>query len=190
MIKRFIKRIQSTKHNEQHIEEPQLIVNNVEDWIKKENPYQYMTEEDKHILPSIGTTINLVVRRGKEDNATHMFDRLIGKNILKDDIVIYRGVANQDYERDLAKKHGLGDKCLYYDGYIFCSLNADTHYWNRQIRMIISVSAGSNYLFTGKYSNTVNSNEIILNRNSVLQIEKEADFGNIHYMWVKLINSI
>ena len=56
--------------------------------------------------------------------------------------------------------------------------------------MIISVSAGSNYLFTGKYSNTAESNEIILNRNSVLQIEKEADFGNRHYMWVKLINSI
>lgn len=190
MIKRFIKRIRATECDDKHVEEPQLIITDVQNWIKKENPYQHITEQDKRILPSIGTTINSIVRRGKEDDATHMFDRLIEKNTLKDDIVVYRGVTNQDYERDLAQKRGLGDSYLYYDGYIFCSLNADTHYWNRQIRMIISVSAGSNYLFTGKYSNTAESNEIILNRNSILQIEKEADFGNRHYMWVKLINSI
>lgn len=172
------------------VDEPQFVHQNVQEWIAKENPYQHMTEHDKSVLPSIGTSINKVARSGKDDDATRIFDRLIRENILKEDLVVYRGVVDHDYESSLAKKRNLDHNCLYYDGYIFCSLNADTYYWNRQTRMIILLPAGSHYLFTGQYSNTKESNEIILNRNSVLRINKEADIGDRHYLWAELMNDI
>lgn len=188
-MRKFIKKVLITKNNKLHIEEPEFVINNVQDWIEKEKPYKYMTEDDKRILPSIGTNINSVVRRGKEDNATYIFDRLIGENSLKDSVVVYRGVNDQNYERRLAQEHGFDKNYLYYNGYIFCTLNNDTYYWNTQTRMIISVPAGSHYLFTGEYSNTPESNEIILDKNSVLYIEKEEKICGKNYMWVKLIDN-
>ena len=172
------------------VDEPQFTHLNIQEWIAKENPYQYMTEYDKSMLPSIGISVNRVARSGNEDNGTRILDRLIRKNVLKEELVVYRGVANQDYEFGLAAKHNLDRNHLYYDGYIFCSLNADSYYWNRRTRMIITLPAGSHYLFTGEYSNTAESNEIILARNSVLHIKKEADIGDRHYIWAELVNDI
>lgn len=171
-------------------EEPQFIQRNVNEWIEKEKPYQHMTEEDKEVLPKIGTSINKVARSGGVEKSIHIFDRLIRDNILKEDIVIYRGAISQNYESLLAQKHNLESNYLYYDGYVFCSLNADTYYWNHPTRMIISLPAGSHYLFTGEYSNTPESNEIILARNSILRINKEQNIGTKHYIWAELVNLV
>lgn len=179
-----------TKKAGRSVDEPQFVHRNVQEWIAKENPYQHMTESDKNVLPSIGISINKAARSGKEDNATRIFDRLIRENVLKEDLVVYRGVVDQDYESCLALKQNLDHNYLYYDGYIFCSLNADSYYWNHRTRMIISLSAGSHYLFTGEYSNTDESNEIILDKNSVLRINKEVDIGDRHYIWAELVNDI
>lgn len=175
-----------TLDDRKELSEPQIIHNDVKAWIEKEKPYQYMTEKDKRILPSIGISINVVARGGKEEHSTKIFDQLIRENVLKEDLVVYRGVDNQDYERNLAKKRKLDDKYLYYNGYIFCSLNADTSYWNRSIRMIIFLPAGTHYLYTGEYSNTPESNEIILDKNSILRIDNEEDYNGKHYMWLTL----
>ena len=172
------------------INEPLFPHQNVEKWIAKENPYQYMTEHDKKVLSSIGVSVNSVARSGNEDNATRIYDRLIRKNVLSESLIVYRGVENQDYESGLARKHSLDRNYLYYDGYIFCSLNTGSYYWNRKTRMIISLSAGSHYLFTGKYSNTAESNEIILDKGSVLRIKKETDIGDRHYIWAELVNDM
>lgn len=179
-----------TKRAELDVDEPQFVHQNVPEWIEKENPYQHMTEQDKNVLPRIGTSINKAARSGHEDNATHIFDRLIRENVLKENLVVYRGVNDQKYESSLAQKHNLDRKYLYYNGYIFCSLNPDSYYWNRKTRMIISLSAGTHYLFTGKYSNTAESNEIILDKNSVLRIEKEENIGERHYIWAELVNDL
>ena len=120
-----------------------------QEWIEKEKPYQHMTDDDKNLLRTIGTNINKAARNGTEDNATRIYDRLIRNNVLQEKLVVYRGVVNQDYERRLAKEHGLSNKHLYYNGYIFCSLNAGTYYWNsRKTRMIISLPAGTPSMFS------------------------------------------
>ena len=172
------------------VDELQLRHNNVQKWIEKEKPYQYMTEQDKAVLPTIGIIVNKVVRSGNEDESTRIFDRLFRANTLGEDLVVYRGVNSQDYEASLARKHNLDSNCLYYDGYIFCAMNIDSWYWNHKTRMIISVPAGSHYLFTGEYSNTPESDEIILDRNSILRVTKEADVGDKHYIWADLVNGV
>ena len=165
--------------------------NDVHEWIEKERPYQHMTVSDQEQLPKIGTIINITARKDKEDNTTRLYDRLIRNSVLKEKLVVYRGVDNQDYERRLAKERGLSNKYLYYNGYIFCSLNADTCYWNsRKTRMIISLPAGTHYLYTGEYSNTPESNEIILDKNSILRIDNEEDCNGKHYMWLTLVNKL
>lgn len=166
----------------------QIMHNNVQTWIENEKPYQHMTEYDKNTLPTIGISINAAARRGKEDPSTQIFDRLLRENVLKEDLVVYRGVDNQDYERNLAKERELENNYLYYDGYIYCSLNADTTYWNRSTRMIIFLPADSHYLFTGEFSNTPESDEIILDKSSILQIDKELNYQGKHYMWATLVN--
>lgn len=170
--------------------EPQIVYNDLQAWIDKEKPYQYMTDEDKRTLPMIGISINSTARRGKEDISIQIFDRLIGKNVLNEDLVVYRGVIDQNYERNLAKERGLDNNYLYSNGYIYCSINADTSYWNRSTRMIISLPAGAHYLFTGNFSNTPESNEIILDRDSILRIDKEFDYQGKHYMWVTLLTDV
>lgn len=165
-----------------------IIINDVQAWIDKEKPYQYMTEEDKCILPKIGISINSAVRRGKDDISIQIFDRLIRANVLQEDIVVYRGVEDQEYELSLAKERGLDENYLYSDGYIYCSLNADTSYWNRHIRMIIFLPAGTHYLFTGAFSNTPESNEIILDKNTIMRIDKELYIKGKYYIWVTIIN--
>lgn len=177
-------------NNRKVLDEPQIMYNNVQVWIENEKPYQYMTEYDKRTLPTIGISINAVARRSKEDPSTQMFDRLIRENVLKEYLVVYRGVDNQDYECNLAKARGLENNYLYYDGYIYCSLNADTTYWNRSTRMIIFLPAGSHYLFTGEFSNTPESDEIILDKSSILRIDKELNYQGKHYMWATLVNDI
>ena len=164
--------------------------NDVQEWIEKEKPYQHMTDDDKDLLRTIGTNINKAARSGEEDNATRLYDRLIQNNVLKEKIVVYRGVVNQDYERRLAKEHGLSNEYLYYNGYIFCSLNIGTYYWNsRKTRLIISLPAGTHYLYTGEYSNTPESNEIILDKNSILRIDNEEYCNGEHYMWLTLVKT-
>lgn len=173
--------------NRKELAEPQIIHNDVQEWIEKEKPYQHMTDDDKDLLRTIGTNINKAARNGEENNATRIYDRLIRNNVLKEKLVVYRGVVNQDHERRLAKEQGLSNEYLYNNGYIFCSLNAGTYYWNsRKTRMIISLPAGTHYLYTGEYSNTPESNEIILGKNSILRIDNEKDCNGEHYMWLTL----
>ena len=176
-----------TKKTGMVVTEPQFVHQNVQEWISKENPYQHMTERDKAVLPSIGISINKVARSGDDDESTRIFDRLIRDNVLSENLVVYRGVVDQKYESSLARKKKLGSNYLYYDGYIFCSLNADSYYWNRRTRMIIAISAGSHYLFTGEYSNAAESNEFILDKNSILRIKKEEDICDRHYIWAELV---
>ncbi len=172
------------------VDEPLFEHINVQDWISNEEPYQHMGDQDKRVLPSIGISINKVVRMGNEDNGTRIFDRIIRDNTLKENLIVYRGVTNQDYESRLAQKYNLGSNYLYYDGYIFCSLNAGPYFWDRKTKMIISVPSGSHYLFTGEYSNAPESDEIILDRNSVLEIKKEEDIGDKHYIWAELVGTL
>ena len=169
------------------VDEPKFVYQNVQEWIARENPYQHMTEEDKCKLPSIYTSVNYAARSGNEDDGTRIFDRLIQKNVLKEDLIVYRGVVDQVYESKMAMKKNLDCNYLFYNSYVFCSLNPGSSYWTRKTRMIISVPAGSHYLFTGEYSNTPESNEIILDRNSVFRITKEDDVGERHYIWAEWI---
>lgn len=148
--------------------------NDLEEWINSENPYECFTEEDKEKLKRIGTTLNSQVRKGinlDSDDAFNRVKRLIGCRQLKKPLVVFRGQRSIKYEKKLAKEHNICKKnYLYYDGFLYTSLYENNYYYHNNVRMKIYIPEGTNYLFTGQYSNTPDTQELILDIGTTLKI--------------------
>lgn len=150
---------------------------NLKEWINSENPYEYFNEEDKVKIKRIGTTLNNQVRRGinlNSDDAFNRFRRLLYSKQLKEPLVVFRGQKSIEYERKLAKEHNLNEKkYLYYDGFLYTSLYENSCYYRDNVRMKIYIPEGTNYLFTGEYSNTPDTQELVLGLGTTLKILKK-----------------
>ena len=158
---------------------------------KKEQPYAIMTDDDKKNLKYIGTSLNNAIRSGCELSESmyaekERFDRLIQGNVLKEDVVVYRGATCQEYEASLARERGYSDEYLYYDGYVYCALSRG-YYFNSSVRMIITVPAGTHYLYTGEYSNTPDTDEFVLGIGTGLKINKEERVNDCTYLWLTVV---
>lgn len=164
------------------------IINSDEDlntWIDFEQPYEFFTNEDQKKIRRIGTSLNSCIRQGcnlYSDEAFNRFSHLIKCKKLKSPLVVFRGQKSIEYEKKLAKNHGLTSKYLYYNAFVYTSLNQENYYYYDSVRMKIYIPAGTNYLYTGKYSNTPNSNELVLNIGTILRIIKMTEKEKIIYI--------
>lgn len=154
-----------------------LVVDDIDTWIKSENPYSAMTAEDKRLICTIGTSLNNAIRNSQPlwenmQEEKDRFDRLISQKKLCNDLVVFRGVDSIEYERKLAKTQGLTKDFLYHNGFVYTSLLENQYYCGRNIILKILIPADTNYLFTGKYSNTPETQELILGVGTILKIEK------------------
>lgn len=145
----------------------------LKEWIDFEQPYEFFTSEDKKEISKIGTSLNNCIRKGYNlnfDKAFNRFKCLIKYKKLKNSLVVFRGQESIEYEKGLAKNHGLNGNYLYYNAFVYTSLNEENYYYHTNIRMKIYIPAGTKYLFTGKYSNTPDSNELVLDVGTILKI--------------------
>ena len=107
-------------------------VKEVNEFIKNENPYEGITEEEKVMINHIGTTLK--------------------SHSLKEDIIVHRGVQSINYESILAKERGYPDGYLYHNGFVYTALRQAYYHF---IYFNIVVPVGTNYLYTGNFSNVI-----------------------------------
>lgn len=144
----------------------------LEKWIKSEDPYKYFTDDDKEKIIRVGTSLNNRICNQEDmsmDEAFNRFNRLMRSKQLKKSIVVFREQDSIDYEMELAKGNGLAEDYLY----VYTALCSK--YYNRQYKMKIYIPAGTNYIFTGEYSNVADVQELILNVGTVLRILKRKE---------------
>lgn len=157
----------------------------LEKWIEYEKPYEFFTDEDKEKIKRIGTTLNNCIRTGRNmenDKAFNMFERLINSKRLENPLVVYRGQQAIEYEIGLAERQNMGKNYLYYNGFIYTSLNKSWYYNSSNVRMKIYIPKGTNYLYTGQYSNAPESNELVLDVGTTLKIIRREKKDKIEYI--------
>lgn len=157
-------------------------------WYKLENPHEFLTEEEKVKISKVHTTLNNSIRRGETINLDRdFFDSIISRKNLQKGLIVYRGVKTCDYERELAKARGLEKDKLFFNGFIYTSLYRNNYYNNNIIEQKIYVPKGKNYLFTGQYSNTPETKELVLPRDTTLKILKEENKNGKVYMTLMVV---
>lgn len=147
----------------------------MKEWINSVNPYEYFNEEEKEKIKRIGTTLNSQVRSGinlNSDDASNKFRSLISCKQLKEPLVVSREQKSIGYEKSLQKNMILAKKDLYYDGFLYASLYENSYYYRDNVRLKIYIPEGINYLFTCEYSNTQDTQELILDVGTTLKILK------------------
>lgn len=162
-------------------------------WIKFEQPFEFFDDEDKEKIRKIGTSLNSCLRNGvnlDSDDAFNRFRRLINSKKLKENLIVFRGQKSIEYERTLAKKHGMKNEYLYYNSFVYTSLYEENYYYYDNVRIKIHIPAGTNYLFTGKYSNTPDTNELVLNVGTILKILKMEEIGKNIYIEAIVENNV
>lgn len=162
-------------------------------WIDFEQPFEFFNIEDKEKIRRIGTSLNNCLRNGtnlESDEAFNIFKRLINSKKLKENLIVFRGQKTIEYEKALAKKHGMKNEYLYYDGFVYTSLYEENYYYHDNVRIKIHIPAGTNYIFTGEYSNTPGSNELILDVGTVLKIIKKKQNREIIYIDAVVENNV
>lgn len=167
-----------------------LPIISVSDWVNSENAYEAMNEHCKNVIPKIGTSLNRAIRNGLQKNCKE-FEHLFQNSILKNDVVLYRGVESMNYEHKLATEKGLASNTLYHDGYVYCSLNPTDHI-RGAVQYIIHVPAGTHYACTGKYSNNPERNEVVLPIGTIFKIQKtekaiRASGDEMLFVWVTVV---
>lgn len=161
-------------------------VKEVNEFIKNENPYEGITEEEKVMINHIGTTLNNAIRSSSDLSNDILFQkellqRLIKSHSLKEDIIVHRGVQSINYESMLAKERGYPDGYLYHNGFVYTALRQAYYHF---IYFNIVVPVGTNYLYTGNFSNVIgiyphNNNfedttcELILDIGTVFRINRK-----------------
>lgn len=82
-------------------------------FIEKENPHEGITEKEKMIINKIGTSLNNAIISGyelssKSQSERDLIQRLIKNHVLKESIMVNRGVKSIKHELKLARNEGLG----------------------------------------------------------------------------------
>lgn len=164
------------------------------EFIKKENPHEGIKEEEKMIINKVGTNLNNAIRNGGKlpqelQSEIDLIQRLIKNHVLKESIIVNRGVQSIEYELTLARNKGMSNKFLFHNGFVYTSLLDAYH---RQIHLNILIPAGTSYLYTGVFSNTfgpytpenetMNNDkvgELILDIGTILKIDRKRECGGI-----------
>lgn len=157
----------------------------LEKWIEYEKPYEFFTDEDKEKIKKIGTTLNNCIRKGRNmenDEAYKLFERLVKSKQLKKPLVVYRGQQTIKYEIELAERQNMEKNYLYYNGFVYTSLNKSWYYNCSNVKMKIYIPKGTNYLYTGEYSNTPESNEMVLDVGTILKIMRKEIKDKVEYI--------
>ena len=162
----------------------------INEFIAVENPYERITEKEKLIINRIGTSLNNVIRQRSNLSGDILFQkellqRLIKNHTLKEDIIVHRGVDSINYETKLANGKGYTENYLYHNGFVYTTLLFDYTYY-RNVHMNILIPKGTNYLFTGYFSNiaandlrdsdskyNAGDGELILDIGTVFKIDKK-----------------
>lgn len=162
----------------------------INEFIAVENPYEGITEKEKIIINRIGTSLNNVIRQRSNLGGDILFQkellqRLIKSHSLKEDIIVHRGVESIHYETQLAKGKGYPEGYLYHNGFVYTTLLFDYTYY-RNVYMNILIPKGTNYLFTGYFSNIAGNDlqdsnskhnagdgELILDIGTVFKIDRK-----------------
>lgn len=169
-----------------------LIEKDINEFIANENPYEDITDKEKLIINHIGTSFNNVIRKNpysaldKETKyGIDLLQRLIKSHSLKENLIVHRGVDSIKYETKLACSKGYTEDYLYHDGFVYTTLLFDCTYY-RNVYMNILIPKGTNYLFTGYFSNiaandlrnsdskyNAGDGELILDIGTVFKIDKK-----------------
>lgn len=128
-------------------------------FIEKENPHEGITKKEKMIINKIGTSLNNAIISGyelssKSQSERDLIQRLIKNHVLKESIMVNRGVKSIKHELKLARNEGLSKKHLFHNGFVYTSLLPLLGAYNREINLNILIPAGTPYLYTGVFSNT------------------------------------